>query len=59
VSGNSDLTRSRPVWRAGIWMTMTRPGWSTVPARMLFLVSPPGHELYLEETGEQVGRRAA
>jgi oxalate decarboxylase/phosphoglucose isomerase-like protein (cupin superfamily) len=26
------------------------------PARMLFLVSPPGHELYLEEIGELIGQ---
>jgi hypothetical protein len=25
-------------------------------ARMLFLVSPPGHEHYLEEIGELIGR---
>jgi oxalate decarboxylase/phosphoglucose isomerase-like protein (cupin superfamily) len=28
----------------------------TVPARMLFLVSPPGHEIYLEEIAELIGR---
>ena len=28
----------------------------TAPARMLFLVSPPGHELYLEEIGKQIGQ---
>jgi oxalate decarboxylase/phosphoglucose isomerase-like protein (cupin superfamily) len=28
----------------------------TAPARMLFLVSPPGHERYLEEIGELIGR---
>jgi mannose-6-phosphate isomerase-like protein (cupin superfamily) len=28
----------------------------TVPARMLFLVSPPGHERYLEEIGALIGQ---
>jgi len=28
----------------------------TTPARMLFLVSPPGHENYLQEIGELIGR---
>jgi oxalate decarboxylase/phosphoglucose isomerase-like protein (cupin superfamily) len=28
----------------------------TAPARMLFLVSPPGHEHYLDEIGELIGR---
>jgi mannose-6-phosphate isomerase-like protein (cupin superfamily) len=28
---------------------------TAVPARMLFLVSPPGHERYLEEIGELIG----
>jgi len=28
----------------------------TAPARMLFLVSPPGHERYLEEIGKQIGQ---
>lgn len=28
----------------------------TAPARMLFLVSPPGHEHYLEEIGELIAR---
>jgi uncharacterized RmlC-like cupin family protein len=28
----------------------------TAPARMLFLVSPPGHERYLEEIGELIGQ---
>jgi uncharacterized RmlC-like cupin family protein len=39
---------------AGCPHAFANPG--TVPARMLFLVSPPGHELYLKEIGEQVGR---
>jgi oxalate decarboxylase/phosphoglucose isomerase-like protein (cupin superfamily) len=29
---------------------------TAAPARMLFLVSPPGHEHYLEEIGELIGR---
>jgi len=29
---------------------------AAAPARMLFLVSPPGHERYLQEIGELVGR---
>ena len=29
---------------------------AATPARMLFLVSPPGHEHYLEEIGELIGR---
>jgi quercetin dioxygenase-like cupin family protein len=29
---------------------------SDAPARMLFLVSPPGHERYLAEMGELIGR---
>ena len=28
----------------------------TAPARMLFLVSPPGHERYQQEIGELIGR---
>jgi len=33
----------------------TNPG--TTPARMLFLVTPSGHEHYLDELGELVGNR--
>jgi oxalate decarboxylase/phosphoglucose isomerase-like protein (cupin superfamily) len=29
---------------------------TAAPARMIFLVSPPGHERYLEEIGELIGR---
>jgi oxalate decarboxylase/phosphoglucose isomerase-like protein (cupin superfamily) len=29
---------------------------AATPARMLFLVSPPGHEHYLDEIGELIGR---
>jgi mannose-6-phosphate isomerase-like protein (cupin superfamily) len=29
---------------------------TAAPARMLFLVSPPGHERYLDELGELIGR---
>jgi oxalate decarboxylase/phosphoglucose isomerase-like protein (cupin superfamily) len=32
---------------------------AATPARMLFLVSPPGHERYLEEIGELIGRPGA
>ena len=39
---------------AGCPHAFANPG--TVPARMLFLVSPPGHERYLEEIGKQVGQ---
>jgi len=39
---------------AGCPHAFANPG--TAPARMLFLVSPPGHERYLEETGELIGR---
>ena len=39
---------------AGCPHAFANPG--TGPARMLFLVSPPGHELYLDELGELVGR---
>ena len=28
----------------------------TVPVRMLFIVSPPGHEYYMEEIGKQVAQ---
>jgi mannose-6-phosphate isomerase-like protein (cupin superfamily) len=38
---------------AGCPHAFANPG--TVPARMLFLVSPSGHERYLEELGEAVG----
>jgi mannose-6-phosphate isomerase-like protein (cupin superfamily) len=37
---------------AGCPHAFANPG--TVPARMLFLVSPPGHEHYLDEIGEQI-----
>ena len=39
---------------AGCPHAFANPG--TAPARMLFLVSPPGHELYLEEIGKQIGQ---
>lgn len=39
---------------AGCPHAFANPG--TVPARMLFMVSPPGHEHYLDEIGELVGR---
>src|SRR5215469_8520334 len=39
---------------AGCPHAFTNPG--TAPARMLFLVSPPGHELYLEEIGKETGK---
>jgi uncharacterized RmlC-like cupin family protein len=39
---------------AGCPHAFANPG--TAPARMLFLVSPPGHERYLEEIGELIGR---
>jgi hypothetical protein len=29
---------------------------TAAPARMLFLVSPPGHEHYLDEIGKLIGR---
>jgi oxalate decarboxylase/phosphoglucose isomerase-like protein (cupin superfamily) len=38
---------------AGCPHAFANPG--TVPARMLFLVSPPGHEHYLEEIAKQIG----
>ncbi|HKA99108.1 MAG TPA: cupin domain-containing protein [Streptosporangiaceae bacterium] len=38
---------------AGCPHAFANPG--TTPARMLFLVSPPGHERYLEEIGKLVG----
>jgi mannose-6-phosphate isomerase-like protein (cupin superfamily) len=38
---------------AGCPHAFANPG--TVPARMLFLVSPPGHELYLDEIGKAIG----
>ena len=37
---------------AGCPHAFANPG--TVPARMLFLVSPPGHELYLDEIGKAI-----
>jgi oxalate decarboxylase/phosphoglucose isomerase-like protein (cupin superfamily) len=37
---------------AGCPHAFANPG--TVPARMLFLVSPPGHEHYLDEIGKQI-----
>jgi len=37
---------------AGCPHAFANPG--TVPARMLFLVSPPGHEHYLDEIGRQI-----
>jgi len=37
---------------AGCPHAFANPG--TVPARMLFLVSPPGHERYLDEIGKQI-----
>jgi oxalate decarboxylase/phosphoglucose isomerase-like protein (cupin superfamily) len=39
---------------AGCPHAFTNPG--SAPARMLFLVSPPGHERYLEEIGELIGQ---
>ena len=39
---------------AGCPHAFANPG--TAPARMLFLVSPPGHEHYLEEIGNKIGR---
>lgn len=39
---------------AGCPHAFANPG--TVPTRMLFLVSPPGHEHYLAELGELIGR---
>ena len=39
---------------AGCPHAFANPG--TAPARMLFLVSPPGHELYLEEIGKLIGQ---
>lgn len=29
---------------------------AATPARMLFMVSPPGHEFYMEEIGELIGK---
>ena len=39
---------------AGCPHAFANPG--TATARMLFLVSPPGHERYLEEIGQLIGR---
>jgi oxalate decarboxylase/phosphoglucose isomerase-like protein (cupin superfamily) len=39
---------------AGCPHAFANPG--TAPARMLFLVSPPGHEHYLEEIGKVIGQ---
>ncbi len=39
---------------AGCPHAFANPG--TTLARMLFLVSPPGHEHYLEEIGKQIGQ---
>jgi oxalate decarboxylase/phosphoglucose isomerase-like protein (cupin superfamily) len=39
---------------AGCPHAFANPG--TTPARMIFLVSPPGHEYYLDEIGELIGR---
>jgi oxalate decarboxylase/phosphoglucose isomerase-like protein (cupin superfamily) len=39
---------------AGCPHAFTNPG--TTPARMIFLVSPPGHERYLAEIGEVTSR---
>lgn len=39
---------------AGCPHAFGNPG--SVPARMLFLVSPPGHERYLEEIGKLIGQ---
>ena len=39
---------------AGCPHAFANPG--TVPARMLFLVSPPGHEHYLDEIGKLIGQ---
>jgi len=39
---------------AGCPHAFSNPG--TVAARMLFLVSPPGHEHYLEEIGKLIGQ---
>jgi oxalate decarboxylase/phosphoglucose isomerase-like protein (cupin superfamily) len=39
---------------AGCPHAFANPG--TAPARMLFLVSPPGHERYLDEIGALIGR---
>jgi oxalate decarboxylase/phosphoglucose isomerase-like protein (cupin superfamily) len=40
---------------AGCPHAFANPG--TTPARMIFLASPPGHEYYLDEIGELIGRR--
>ena len=53
-----------PVMRGGPGSVMLVPSGcphafanpGTAPARMLFLVSPPGHERYLEEIGELIGQ---
>lgn len=39
---------------AGCPHAFANPG--TGPVRMLFLVSPPGHELYLDEIGKQIAQ---
>jgi oxalate decarboxylase/phosphoglucose isomerase-like protein (cupin superfamily) len=39
---------------AGCPHAFANPG--AAPVRMLFLVSPPGHERYLEELGAHIGR---
>ena len=39
---------------AGCPHAFANPG--TAMARMLFLVSPPGHEQYLEEIGKQISQ---
>ncbi len=42
---------------AGCPHAFANPG--TTPVRMLFLVSPPGHEHYLEEIGKLIGQGGA
>lgn len=58
------MARARAVWRGGPGSAMFVPvgcpqafaNPAAGPARMLFLVSPPGHERYLDELGELIGR---
>jgi oxalate decarboxylase/phosphoglucose isomerase-like protein (cupin superfamily) len=60
-AGGARVTRGGPgslmFVPAGCPHAFTNPG--TVPARMLFLVAPSGHERYLEEIAELLGRPAA
>jgi mannose-6-phosphate isomerase-like protein (cupin superfamily) len=39
---------------AGCPHAFTNPG--TAPARMIFVVTPPGHEIYMRELGELIAR---